>query len=55
MKPADIKKTLDEVIDLLAHDPYPYLSHPDKDFTRKLGLHFKPFTPSHSFVLWNAV
>lgn len=41
MKPADIKKTLDEVIDLLAHDPYPCLSHPDKDFTRKRKLCFK--------------
>lgn len=41
MKPADIKRNLDEVIDLLAHDPYPYLYHPDKDFTRKRKLHFK--------------
>lgn len=41
MKPTDIKKNLEEVIDLLAHDPYPYLSHPDKDFTRKRKLHFK--------------
>lgn len=41
MKPADIKKNLEEVIDLLAHNPYPYLSHPDKDFTRKRKLHFK--------------
>lgn len=40
MKPTD-KKTLDEVIDFPAHDPYPYLSHPDKYFTGKRTLRFK--------------
>lgn len=41
MKPADIKKNLEEVVDLLAHAPSPYLSHPDNDFTRNRKLLFK--------------
>lgn len=41
MKPADIKKNLKEVIDLLAHDLGPYLYHPDKDFTTNRKLYFK--------------
>lgn len=50
-----IASQIEEVIDLLAYDPYPYLSHPDKDFTRKRRLQFKSFTPSHSFAIWNSV
>lgn len=41
MKPADIKKSLKAVIDLLDHDPTPFLYHPGKDFTRNRKLHFK--------------
>lgn len=41
MKPADIKKSLKAVIDLLDHDPPPFLYHPGKDFTRNRKLHFK--------------
>ena len=41
MKPADIKKNLEEVIDLLAHNPYPYLSHPEYSVTSE------PLNPLH--------
>lgn len=35
MKPADIKRNLDEVIDLLAHDPYVYI---DASIQSKIGM-----------------